>query len=152
MPMTGNIIVDKEKIGELVDQLRLEIPQEVRSAQEVLEQRDQILNNATLDARRAKSQAEDEFREKLNQNEVRKRAEEMMKEAEQKAARLVQQAEAESQARRTEADAYALRSLRELERELATLSGSVRKGIDVLAGNALVGAGSNGNGHNPESE
>ena len=36
------------------------------------------------------------------------------------------------------------RSLRALERELNTVSGSVRKGIDMLAGSALVGAGRSG--------
>ena len=38
--------------------------------------------------------------------------------------------------RHTDADAYALRSLRGLEEELATIVGSVRKGIEVLAGQA----------------
>ncbi len=144
MPVTGSLLIDKRKIMELVDQLRLEVPSEVKAASEVLSQRDQIITNAMVDARRAKAQAEDEFREKLSQNELRRRGEEVLREAEQKAARMIQHAEAESQARRTEADAYALRSLRELERELGTLSGSVRKGIDLLAGNALVGSG---NGH-----
>ena len=37
-----------------------------------------------------------------------------------------------------EADAYALRALRAFEKELNSLHGSVRKGIDLLAGNALV--------------
>jgi hypothetical protein len=57
---------------------------------------------------------------------------------------MIEQAEAESQARRTEADAYGLRSLRALERELNSISGSVRKGIDMLAGSTLVGSGLNG--------
>jgi len=143
MPVTGSILIDKKKIMELVDQLRLGIPQEVKAAEEVLAQKDQIINNAMVDARRAKVKAEDEFREKLNQNELRKRGEETLREAEQRAARIIEQAEAESQARRTEADAYALRCLRAFERELNSLNGSVRKGIDLLAGNALVGSLSN---------
>jgi hypothetical protein len=146
MPVGGSLLIDKKKIMELVDQLRLSIPQEMKAAEEVLAQKDQIINSAMVEARRAKAKAEDEFREKLNQNEVRKRAEEMLREAEQRAARIIEQAEAESQARRTEADAYALRCLRAFERELNSLNGSVRKGIDLLAGNALVGSslGSNG--------
>jgi len=35
--------------------------------------------------------------------------------------------------RKTEADAYALRSLRAMEIELGKLTGSVRKGIEILA-------------------
>jgi hypothetical protein len=146
MPMSSSLLVDKKKIMELVDQVRLSIPQEMKAAEEVLAQKDQIINSAMVEARRAKTKAEDEFREKLNQNELRKRAEEMLREAEQRAARIIEQAEVESQARRTEADAYALRCLRAFERELISLNGSVRKGIDLLAGNALVGSslGSNG--------
>ncbi len=140
VPVTGSVIIDKKKIQELLDQLRLGIPQEVKSAEEVLAQKDQIINNAMLDARRAKVKAEDDLREKLAQNEVHKRAEEALREAEQRASRILEQAEAEAQARRTEADAYALRCLRAFERELSTLNGSVRKGIDLLAGNALVGS------------
>ena len=141
--MGGSIMVDKKKVMELVDQLRLGIPQEVKAAGEVLAQKDQIISNATLDARRSKVQAEDDFREKLGQNEIYKKAEESLREAELRSARIIEQAEAESQARRTEADAYALRCLRAFERELNTLNGSVRKGIDLLAGNALVGTLSN---------
>jgi hypothetical protein len=141
MPVSGSILMDKKKITELVDQLRLAIPQEVKLAEEVLAQKDQIINNAMLEARRAKTKAEDEFKEKLSQNELRKRAEEILREAEHRANKIIEQAQAEAQAKRTEADAYALRSLRAFERELLTLNGSVRKGIDLLAGNALVSGG-----------
>lgn len=42
MPMTGGLIVEKKKITELVDQLRLAIPQEVKAAEEVLARKDNI--------------------------------------------------------------------------------------------------------------
>ena len=142
MPMTGALMLDKTKVMELVDQLRLHIPQEVKNAEEVLVQKDQIINNAMVEARRAKVKAEDEFREKLGQNELRKRADDMLKEAERRASRLLEQTEAECESKRMEADAYALRSLRAFERELQSLNGSVRKGIDMLAGNALVSSSS----------
>ena len=138
VPVNGSLLVDKKKVLELVDQLRLAIPQEVKQAGEVLIQKDQIMNNAMVEARRAKSQAEEEFMEKLNQNELLKRAEELVAEAERKANRIIEQAEAESHAKRTEADAYALRALRAFEKELNSLNGSVKKGIDLLAGTALL--------------
>ena len=139
--MNGSLLMDKKKVMELVDQLRLAIPQEMKLADEVLAQKDQIINNAMVEARRAKVKAEDEFKEKLSQNELRKRAGEILREAEHRANKIIEQAQAEAQAKRTEADAYALRSLRAFERELNTLNGSVRKGIDLLAGNALVSSG-----------
>jgi hypothetical protein len=122
---------------ELVDQLRLTIPEEIRSAEDVLSQKDQILNTAATDARRTKSMAQDELRDRLNNNEVvtqaETRAADSVRDAEERITRMLQQSEAEAESRKTEADAYALRSLRNMEIELGKLTGSVRKGIEVLA-------------------
>ena len=122
---------------ELVDQLRLTIPEEIRSAEDVLSQKDQILNTAATDARRTKSMAEDELRDRLNNTEVvtqaENRAAETIRDAEERITRMLQQSEAEALSRKTEADAYALRSLRAMEIELGKLTGSVRKGIEILA-------------------
>ena len=122
---------------ELVDQLRLTIPEEIRTAEDVLSQKDQILNTAANDARRTKSMAEDELRDRLNSNEVvtqaETRAADTIRDAEERITRMLEQSEAEALSRKTEADAYALRSLRTMEVELGKLAGSVRKGIEVLA-------------------
>jgi GTPase involved in cell partitioning and DNA repair len=143
VPVSGNILIDRKKVTELVDQLRLAIPQEVRAAEEVLSQKDHIINSAQVDARRTKSQAEDEFKQRLETSELvalaESRAEETLRDAEQRCGRMLDQSEAQAKSRQTEADAYALRSLRGLERELANLTGSVRKGIEVLAGQAAAG-------------
>ncbi|MCH2498893.1 MAG: hypothetical protein FI715_03360 [SAR202 cluster bacterium] len=137
VPVSGNILVDRKKVIELVDQLRLTIPEEIRSAEDVLSQKDQILNTAQNDARRTKSVADDELRERLNSNELvtqaETRAAETVRDAEERITRMLQQSEAEALSRKTEADAYALRSLRAMEVELGKLTGSVRKGIEVLA-------------------
>tara|TARA_B100001964_G_scaffold219055_1_gene260794 strand:- start:73 stop:516 length:444 start_codon:yes stop_codon:yes gene_type:complete len=122
---------------ELVDRLRLTIPEEIRTAEDVLSQKDQILNTAANDARRTKSMAEDELRDRLNSNEVvtqaETRAADTIRDAEERITRMLEQSEAEALSRKTEADAYALRSLRTMEIELGKLAGSVRKGIEVLA-------------------
>ena len=135
--MSGNVLVEKKKVMELLDQLRLAIPQEILAAEEVLTEKDHILNLALLESRRTKAQAEDEYRERLDHSEIalvaEHRAAEMMRQAEERAERLVRQSEAQARSRRNEADAYVLQSLRTLERELSSLTGSVRKGIDVLA-------------------
>ena len=132
---------------ELVDQLRLTIPEEIRSAEDVLSQKDQILNTAANDARRTKSMAEDELRDRLNSNELviqaETRAAETVRDAEERITRMLQQSEAEALSRRTEADAYALRSLRAMESELGKLAISVRKGIEVLAEQTAKGMDNN---------
>lgn len=142
VPVSGNIILDKKKAMELVDQMRLSIPQEVKAAEEVLAQKDQIVNHAMLEARRAKSESEREYRQRMDQNDLvlsaEARAQETLRDAEQRATRLLAQSEAESSSRRSDADAYALRSLRTLEQEINSIAGSVRKGIDLLAGQTTI--------------
>ena len=133
----GHILVDRTKAVELLDQLRLAVPKEVRAAEEVLAQKDHILNLAQTEARRTKTSAEDEYRERLNKHELVLQAEQramgMLREAEERAKRMVEQAETQAQASRTEADAYALRSLRTLEQELNSINAVVRRGINVLS-------------------
>lgn len=138
----GHILVDRAKALELVDQLRLTVPKEIRAAEEVLSQRDHIINLAQTDARRTKSQAEDDYRERVDKHEILAQAEQraanLLRDAEDRARRMIEQAEQQAEANRSEADAYALRSLRTLEQELSNITSSVRRGIDVLSGPATA--------------
>ncbi len=134
--------MERTKAMELVDQLRLTVPKEMRAAEEVLSQRDHIINLAQTDARRTKSQAEDDYRERLDKHELllqaEQRATNLLRDAEDRARRMLEQAEQQSEANRSDADAYALRSLRSLEQELNSITSAVRRGIDVLSGPATA--------------
>ena len=158
VPVSGNILIDKTKTLELLDQLRLAIPQEVKASEEVLSQKDFILNQALSDARRTKARAEDDYRERVYSSEVTARAQQLaddkVADAEERASRMLAQCEREAKARMTEADAYALRSLRTLEKQLNSISASVRKGIDQLVQETAVSStayrGDNGFHHEEE--
>ena len=127
---------------ELVDQLRLAVPKEMRAAEEVLSQKDHIINLAQTDARRTKAQAEEDYRERLDKHELLQQAEQramsVLRDAEDRSRRMVEQAEAHANASRSDADAYALRSLRTLEQELNNVTSAVRRGIDLLSGPATA--------------
>ena len=117
--------------------MRLAIPQDMRAAQEVIERKDAILNQAQVDARRVRREAEDEFATRLDQNELmaaaRKRAEELDQDIERKATRLMEQAVSESRNSRADADAYVVQTMRKLENEMTSVLASVRKGLDALS-------------------
>ena len=138
----GHILVDRTKARELVDQLRLTVPKEMRAAEEVLAQRDHIVNLAQTDARRTKAQAESDYRERVDKHEILQQAEQraasVLRDAEDRARRMMEQADSQAESTRSEADAYALRSLRTLEQELNSVSTAVRRGIDVLSGPAAA--------------
>ena len=46
IPFTHNVVVDEEKMLDLIDQMRVAIPEEMKKAQQVLTQRDRILAQA----------------------------------------------------------------------------------------------------------
>ena len=131
-------MVDRSKLGELVAQLRMSIPQEIHRAEEMLSRKEDIMSSAVAEAHQARQQLEQDFRTRLGDHELGRRAEEILRDAETKSQRIINQAEQEAEKRLNQADAYALRTLRDLERELNAASGSIRKGIDMLAGSALA--------------
>jgi len=136
VPATGRAVVDKAKIQELVDQLRLAIPEDVKAAQEILQQRDTLFTQAQVEARHIKVEAEEQFRTKVNESELvkaaRRRADDVISDAQRKAGRLLEQADAEAKARRNEADAYAAEVLRSLDKQLTSLLATVRRGLEAL--------------------
>ena len=142
MPATRSRLVDAEKVMELVEQLRLSIPQDIRAAHEVIEKKDNIINQAHIDARRTRGEAEEEFRLRVDQSDIlsaaRSNAEGLMADAERKVSRMVEQAEVESSKHRAEADAYIVQTLRNLERELTTVLTTVRKGLNNLGATVQV--------------
>ena len=142
MPATRNRLVDEEKIVKLLEQLRLAIPQDMRSAQEVIEKKDSILTQAQLDARRIRNEAEEEFAARLDENELlvaaRGQAEAVSEETERKATRLMEQVESEVRRNRADADSYVIETLRNLEREASNVLTSIRKGLDTLGATVRV--------------
>jgi cell division septum initiation protein DivIVA len=136
VPTTSRAIVDKGKLQELVDQLRLAIPTDVTAAQEILHRKESLYTQAQVEARNIKGEAEEQFRTKVNENELvkaaRRRADDLVAEAQRKAQRLLEQANTEAKARRTEADAYAGDVLRNLDKQLTSLLSTVRRGMEVL--------------------
>ena len=136
VPATKSRLVDAEKIMGLLEQLRLAIPQDMKSAQEVIDKKDAIINQSLTDARRIRTEAEEEFEAKLEENELvvtaKRRAHQLVEETEQKANRIAEQAETQSRNSRAEADAYVVQTLRNLEREMTTVLVTVRNGLDSL--------------------
>ncbi|MFQ5859995.1 MAG: hypothetical protein ACE5IG_00410 [Dehalococcoidia bacterium] len=136
VPATRRTLVDPGKIRELVDQMRLAIPQDLKAAQEVLQGKDLLISQAQAEARKIREAAEEEYRARVEESEVVKgatqRAEELSQEAQQKAQRQLDQAELHAKSRIAEADTYAAQVLKRLEQQLATTLDTVRRGMDVL--------------------
>ena len=121
---------------ELVDQLRVSIPQDISEADEVLRKREELLNQSLGEAKRIRASAETELRSRIGEAELVKEAEKeaqaIAEEAEEKAQQILDVAETQATTKRTSADRYAQEQLYKLEEEVNRLLGTVRNGIEVL--------------------
>jgi flagellar biosynthesis/type III secretory pathway protein FliH len=136
MPMGGQKIVDARRLKELMDQLVMAIPQEVDAARQLLENKDNLLHQAQSDAKRRRTEAENAYRSRVDENEIVSAAQEKARiieeEAEQRANKRLEQADREAMAKRAEAYNYALQTLQTLERNLDSVLGTVRNGVGML--------------------
>lgn len=126
-PFTRNVIVDEDKVLDLIDQMRVAIPDEVKKAQQLLAQRDRVLAQAQEEANRTLGLA----REKSDQLVER---DAIVQAAHVRAEEIIAQARVDIQDTRRDADEYALETLTRLEIELDRSLNQVRNGIRTLHG------------------
>jgi vacuolar-type H+-ATPase subunit H len=147
LPGTHKVMIDSDRLLELVDQLRVAIPKDVRDSQGMLAQREAIINQSLLDARRIKASAEEESRNQVHQHTISQdaevRAEEILADAKRRADALLQdsqrkahdamsEAQSFSDSRISESNRYATETLFRLEQQLASVLNAVRRGLDSL--------------------
>ncbi len=87
---TSKIIVNKEELLELLTELRLKTPDEIKKYQSIIKNRDEILNKAKLDADAMLQQTAIQTNELINEHEI-------MQQAFVKANEIVQQATNQAQ-------------------------------------------------------
>lgn len=125
IPLTHNVIVDEDRFLDIIDQMRISIPEEVKKAQQVYTQKDRILAQAQEEANRTLALA----REKADQL-VEKDG--LAQEAQKRAGQILEQARMEAENIKVGADQYAMDSLLNLEMELERIMNQVRNGIQML--------------------
>jgi hypothetical protein len=125
IPFTHNVVVDEEKMLDLIDQMRVAIPEEMKKAQQVMTQRDRILAQAQEEANRTLVLAREKGEELLERDSIVQNAQSF---AEQKATDII----AEADQTRLEADQYVVETLTHLELELERYLNQVRNGIRTV--------------------
>ena len=125
IPLTHNVIVDEDKFLDIIDQMRISIPDEVKKAQDVFTKKDRVMAQAQEEANRTLQLARDKA-----DNLVEK--ESVAADARRRAEQIIEQARIEAENIKAGADQYALDSLMNLERELTAVANQVRNGISVL--------------------
>ena len=116
---THSVVVDEDRMLDLIDQMRVTIPEEIKKSQQLLSQRDRILAQAQEEANRTIALAREKA-EKLVENDPVTQA------AQIKAEQIIAQARMESELTKKETDAYILDSLAAMEQELQKISAQVK--------------------------
>ena len=124
---THNVIVDEDRMLDIIDQMRVAIPDEVKKAQQLLAQRDRILAQAQEEANRTLAIA----REKSDQLVER---DAIVQAAQARADQVLAQARSDADKTRQDADNYVVETLTRLEVEMDRLLTQVRNGIRTLDG------------------
>ncbi len=125
IPLTHNVIVDEDRFLDIIDQMRISIPDEVKKAQQVYTQRDRVVAQSQEEASRTLALA----REKADQL-IEKDA--IAQDAQRRANQILEQARLEAENIKIGADQYSLGALMDLEVEMDRLLTQVRNGIQLL--------------------
>jgi F0F1-type ATP synthase membrane subunit b/b' len=122
IPFTHSVIVDEDRMLDIIDQMRVSIPEEIKKAQQLLAQRDRMLAQAQEEANRTLALA----REK---GELLVERDAIVQAAQARADQIIAQSRVESDVTKREADEYVMETLSKLELELDRFLSQVRNGI-----------------------
>lgn len=131
MPFSKYTMIDEERALEIIDQMRISIPEEIEKASRILSTRDRILAQANEEAARVVQIARKKGEEMLDQ-EVSVQA------AHNRAANIIEQARQEAENIVADADKYVLEELSRLEQHLIKTLTIVRNGISEVQNSQVV--------------
>jgi hypothetical protein len=115
IPFTGRLLVDEERILDIIDRMRVAVPDELKQARRIVQEQERLLAEAQL---RVQQALDDQG---------------LLHAVETERQRLLEQAEQEAANVRAGADEYAREVLEELDDRLLKLLTSVRNGLESLS-------------------
>ena len=148
MPIGSRVMMDRRRLLDTVDQMRVAIPQEIREAQQIVAEHERLRREAEEEARLIIARAEEQAERLVSDHAVTKQAEqhaaEFARDGEARLEQRIASANAEIRERIDEsrrlaeqqmraADDYARELLQRLERQLQAFVSSVESGIAQLA-------------------
>jgi len=125
IPLTRSVMVDEDRMLDIIDQMRIAIPEEVKKAQQLLGQRDRVLAQAQEEANRTLEIA----RQKADQLVAKDM---VVTEAQRRAEQILAQARTEAEGIRADADDYVVGSLSQLQAELERITNQVNNGVRTV--------------------
>lgn len=125
IPLTHKVMIDEDRLLELIDQMRLSIPEEIKNSQQIINQKERVIAQAKEEARRTIEMAKEQSVKLVERDVIVQKAQEM-------AESIIQKARLETKQINKEADDYAINSLEHLESEAGKILQQIRNGLNVL--------------------
>jgi hypothetical protein len=125
LPLTNNVIVDEDRMLDLIDQMRVAIPEEVKQAEKLVGERDRTLAQATEEANRTISIAREKSDNLVERDSI-------VEQAQARGKQIIEAAIREGEQTKREADNYVLETLTNMEIEMERVLTQVRNGIRAL--------------------
>lgn len=127
IPFSSAKMVDPEKIYEIIDEIRLQFPDEIKQARWIVKERQEMLEDAEKEANKILEEARDRAMAIASEQEI-------VKMSEQQAAAILDDARTKEREIRLGAEDYADEMLANLEVNLGKLLTAVQRGRDRLQG------------------
>ncbi|MEW5899339.1 MAG: ATPase [Bacillota bacterium] len=127
IPLTRRVLIDEEKLLDYLDRMRAALPEEVRQAKWVLQEREKVLADSKKEALRIMEEAQKQLDRRAEESEIARQAKAIAEE-------VVQKAEVVAREIKQGARDYADDILGSLEEELNKLITQVRNGRAELKG------------------
>ena len=125
IPLRGEVRVDKEELSELLDQLRVAIPEELKEARWIVKEREEMLAAAEREAERILGEARERQTQLVVEHELTAQAELTTEE-------IIDDARVEEREIRLGAEDYADEILSTLEFNLSKFIAAIQRGRERL--------------------
>ncbi|MEW6274331.1 MAG: ATPase [Bacillota bacterium] len=127
IPLTRRILIDEDKLLDYLDRMRASLPEEVRQAKWLLQEREKVLADSKKEAMRILEEAQKQLDRRAEESEIARQAKAIADE-------VIQKAEAVAREIKQGARNYADDVLSGLEEELNRLLTQIRNGRAELKG------------------
>lgn len=119
VPLTGKRMVDVEKMRDIIDDIRLNMPAEIREAKAIVQNRNEIVSDAKKEADGLIKKAEKQAAALVSEQEI-------VKQSQEKAGEISLTAQQQARDLRNRVTSYCDNMLRQTEEQLAKSTGEVK--------------------------
>ena len=122
IPLTTNVVIDEQEFLDIIDQMRISVPEEIKQAKRVQQEKDRLISQAKEEAERIVALAREESQSLLADHEI-------LKAAETERQAIIEEGRKQVKVMRRDTDAYVIDVLSQLEHRLSGLTKTVHNGI-----------------------